>query len=470
MKLIKYIKDFFRAIKILFYLLCNVTKANYRNILKDDEKIADKSIRHGLIALLVFSLLFLVWATFIPISSAVIAQGVVVIDFNRKTVQHLEGGIVEKILVKEGDYVKKTQPLFYLRDINAKSDKKSILTKLWSLELQRRRLIAEKNHETDFNIEKLTKINEINLNEDLKIELDEIVKTQKQLFQARNKKATGELGVLKEKLKEAKNLLLSLKEQKESSTKKIEIIKKELSLIAPLVKNNDIEITKKIELEKQLIDNKTRFLEISGEIDKTMTQIAQHKLQIVNYESDSLSKILDEIKQIEVEISTLKNEFIKNQDIVERSIISAPVAGKVMEIKYHTIGAVIQGGSPILSIVPKDKNLIIEARVRPQDIDSIYEGLKARISLTAFKEKKVPKLKGEVINISGDIITDEKSNESYYLARVRIKESEIAKLKNEIKINPGMPAQVFIITGKRTMLDYLFSPIKDSAYKAFREE
>ena len=458
-------------IKIISFLsgLKNFNKNNYRNLLKDENKIADKSIKYGLLSLFVFFIIFMFWAFFLPIKSAVIAEGIVVLDFNRKIIQHLEGGIVEKILVKEGDFVEQNQPLILLSDIKSKSDKKTLLTKYWSIKLQKLRLISEKNDENEINIKLFLKeIGEID--EENKNEVDEIILTQKQLFEVRENKSRGEIKLLQQKLIESQNQLISLNKQKKSVVRKKSLILQELKMIKNLVAENNLSLTHKIDLQKQLSDTETKGFELSLEIDKMVQLITQNELQILNYRNEDLSKILDEIKQTEVDISALENELKKTQDIFARSEIVASVAGRIMDIKYHTIGAVVQAGAPIMTIVPQNDKLIIEAKVRPQDIDSIHNEMQARIALTAYKDKKVPKLQGKVINISADILSDEKTKESYFIARIAIDENEVAKLKNKIEISPGMPAQVFIITGSRTLVDYLISPIQDSAYKAFREE
>lgn len=441
----------------------------YRNLLKDDNKIANETIKYGVYSLLVFCILFLFWATFVPISSAVIADGRVVLDLNHKVVQHLEGGIINEIKVKEGDFVKKGQVLFSLSDIKSKSDRKTVLTKLWSMKLQKERLLAEKNDYEKIDIEDfLSKIEQVD--EIYDEELQEVINTQNQLFSYREEKSKGEIEVLQSRLIESQNRFESLNKQKEFLQSKSDLIEEELAMIEPLVKSNNISLTQKIDLDKQYSDIKIRGFELLAEIDKAREDIAQNKLQIANFKNDDFSKILDEIKQTEIEIIALENELEKAQDIFSRSLIVAPVSGGVMDVKYHTIGAVIQPAAPILTIVPQNDELIVEARIRPQDIDSVYKGLKARISLTAFKDRKVPKLNGEVSSVYGDIVSDERSGESYYIARIKIDGEEVKKLKSEIKINPGMPAQVFVITGSRTLLEYLFSPIWDAAYKAFREE
>jgi HlyD family type I secretion membrane fusion protein len=171
-----------------------------------------------------------------------------------------------------------------------------------------------------------------------------------------------------------------------------------------------------------------------------------------------------------MEIIALYNQLAASQDVLERSAITSPVSGKIMNIKYHTIGAFVPPGGQLMSIVPQNDELIIEAKVKPQDIDNIAIGMKSKIQLTAYKGKKVPKLNGSIINISPDIVNNEQTRESYFLARIAIDKQDIEKLTTKIELYPGMPAQIFIITGSRSLVSYMFTPISESTYKAFREE
>lgn len=442
-KILKTIRLFLIQVKVLSKILA-----------KDSNKIGSKSIKYGLNSLLTFFIIFLSWAIFIPIKSASIAEGIVVLDFNKKTIQHLEGGIIDQILVKEGQMVGQGERLLYLHDIKAKSEYQSIIKKLWTSKIQKERLIAEKDQKPAINLSKL--FDDIGEIEEVdQQELKEIIDNQNKLFEARRNKNSGEIEVLKEKLN-------STEIQKKSAKRKLAIYHQEADAINVLVDEDNLPLSRKLDLEKNIADLESKIAELNEGAAST-------KLQIANYKNDNLSKILDEIKETELEIIHLSNQLPAVKDSLKRSEIVSPVAGKVMNIKYHTIGAVVPPGGEIMNIVPQHEELIIEAKVKPQDIDEVHFGLKAKIMLTAYKGKKVPKLNGEVLNVSPDIITNDQTRESYFLARIKIDEKEIEKLKEKIELYPGMPSQVFIITGGRSLVSYLFTPLKDAAYKSFRE-
>jgi HlyD family type I secretion membrane fusion protein len=406
-----------------------------------ESKIAENTINYGVKALVIFAVLFLGWAAFLPIKSASIADGVIVLDFNRKTIQHLEGGIIDQILVKEGQMINQGDVLLYLRDIKAKTEQQILKERLWTMQLQKERLKAEKENKSSMNLTDFFS-ETVELSPSDNDKLQEIAANQLRLFKARKDKRSGEIKVLEKKLKSAET--------------RLKIFEKELGLIKQLVDEDNLPVLRELDLQKSI-----------AEADE---QAETAKLQIANYKNDDLSETLKEIKESDMEIVALYNQLSASKDILKRSAISSPVSGKIMNIKYHTIGAVVPPGGEIMNIVPQHEELIIEAKVKPQDIDNVAIGLKSKIQLTAYKGKKVPKLNGEVINISPDIVTNEQTRESYFLARISISKKDIEKLKDKIELYPGMPAQVFIITGSRSLVSYMFTPIADSAYKAFREE
>ncbi len=418
--------------------------------------IAYGAIKYGLLSLVAFFIIFGFWAAIVPIKSAAIADGTIVLDFNRKTIQHLEGGIIENILVQEGQMVNEGDVLLYLNDIKAKSEQQIVKKRLYTMKVQRERLLAERaNKKPDLNKFFIEYTANVKSDEEKK-EAAEVVKQQGQLFNTKIEKLAGEIRVLHDKLH-------SYQGQAVAARRRLKILSNELKAIKPLVKEKNLPVLRQYDIEKQIA-------ELQGILAQSNADAAAAKKQIDNYKNEDLTKTLDELKETELEIVNLTNQLENAKDVLKRSEILAPVAGRVMNIKFHTIGAVVPPGGEIMNIVPQDEELIVEAKVKPQDIDEVFSGLKAKVMLTAYKGKKVPKLNGVVFNVSPDITTNEQTRESYFLVRVKISKDELKNLKLKINLYPGMPAQVFIITGSRTVIDYLFDPIKDAAYKAFREQ
>lgn len=415
--------------------------------------VAYDPIKKGVISLLVFFLVFFIWAVVAPIQSASIAEGTIVLDFNHKTIQHLEGGIIDSIAVKEGQVVMKGDILLSLHDVKVKSEQDAVKSKLWTMLIQRDRLLAEKSGQ-DFNVDKfLQKL--ATFPAESQADLKAALNNQVNIYNTNKDKKAGELKVLNDKV--VSNTALA-----RASESRLSILRKELNSIMPLVKANNLPASAQYDLQKQIS-------ELTGTAAQSKSEAESAQKQIDNYKNDELSKIFKSTEETETEIVNLSNQLNNTKDVLKRSEILAPTDGKIMNMKYHTIGAVVPPGGEIMDIVPQNDVLIIEAKIKPQDIDEVRTGLKAKIALSAYKGKKVPKLDGEVVNLSADIVVDDRTRESYFLARVKIVDENIDKLRQKVELYPGMPAQVFIITGSRSLMTYLFTPIEDAAYKAFRE-
>ena len=185
--------------------------------------------------------------------------------------------------------------------------------------------------------------------------------------------------------------------------------------------------------------------------------------------NEYLKEVTDLLREAQVQMSSLQEQMSAAEDISQRLDIVAPVAGKVTGLKFHTRGGVIAPGEQVMDVVPLDDLMVVEARINPQDIDVVHRGLPARVRLTAYKTRQVPPFESEVLDISADRFQDKVTGETYYLARVGINPESIAEYP-EVELYPGMPAEVLIVTGERTLMQYLFAPITDSFYRAMREQ
>jgi HlyD family type I secretion membrane fusion protein len=432
----------------------------------DPEHIADKPIKLGLIILGIFLGVFLIWGVLAPINSSSIANGKIVLDFNKKTIQHLEGGIIEKILVKEGQEVVTDEPLIYLRDIQTRSQTEMLSRQLVTSLAMEARLSAERLGLTkiDFSILQQKYASDPNL------DFAKIIETQQNLFLIRNEAQNNKRDILHNRIMQINDEITGITAQKIAITKELKLLHRQYKMSNELVKNNNFPLNKLLDLEKQIAISEGKKGELVASIAKAQQSISETELEIINLKNENLTNIQAELQELEIKISDLTEQFTSTKDVLKRTIIKSPVSGIVTDLKYHTIGAVISPASEIMYVVPKDDEMIIEAQINPQDIDNVQKGLEAKIQLTAYKAKKVPKLLGKVLSVSADILTDEMTGEQYFLARIKISPGEIEKLKSDIELYPGMPVSVFVITGSRSLLQYLFSPISDAAYKAFREE
>ncbi|MCE3232978.1 MAG: HlyD family secretion protein [Rickettsiaceae bacterium] len=412
----------------------NSLTSEYNEVL---DAIHPSVIWGGIITAVVF-LFFGLWAGFAPLDSAAIANGSVVLSASRKTVQHLEGGIIQEILVKEGDNVTKGQPLIHLNATSANSQQELLLGQFRLAKASEIRLLAERD--------------------------------EGKPFETRQAAVSGQINILQERIMQYNEQIKGLEDQTKEVRKQKQLIDNEVKSVSGLVE-------KGLEQKPRLLALQRRQSELDGETAKHASEIATIKgsiseaqLQIINVQNEYLKSVMTELKEVQQQISDLQEKIQASGDILKRTVITAPQAGKVTGLKYHTLGGVITPGAPIMDIVPQDDRLIIEAQVRPQDIDIVHEGLPAKVMLTAYKSRFVPRLEGKVTQVSADRFINDKTGEAYFLARIEINDGTIAKLTKNIVLYPGMPAEAFITTGESTLLQYMASPIIDSLRKSFKEE
>lgn len=411
-----------------------------------------------------FLIIFFLWATFAPINSYVISSGNIILSGSKKSISHLEGGVVEEINVKEGQFVTKGQKMIVLSQIQAESRADSTRKHLVSSMVNKIRLSIEMDGKKDLDLSEVQ--NAFDLDEDEK----KILQTQLQLFDSRKQNREEKLQILKQKIAQTKQEINAANSQKEAVKMTISALQEEAKIIDELFEEGGVSLTRKLDVDKKIAESKGKLGEIEANVARLKSVISQNKLEIINFQSEEQKSILKELHENEIAMSDFENEYQTTSDILGRTSIRAPVDGFVMDFLYQTKGSVIPPATQIMYIVPKDDVLVAEVKIKPQDIDLIFQGMEAKIQLSAYKARIMPKLTGRVIFVSADSFKDEATQEIYFKARIEIPDSEIAKLKADVKLIPGMPVDGFIITGSRSLLNYLLSPIRDSAFRAFREE
>lgn len=424
--------------------------------------IISEPVRFGLIVLGVFFGTFLLWSVLAPIETAAIAVGKVTVDSNRKTIQHLEGGIVRKIHVREGTIVKKGALLVELEDTQARAALDLLQGQSFELQATEARLkaeIAEQDtlefpaHLTANHAEKIKKI----------------LTAQSKLFDANKKAMAGQLVILKQRIEQLQKEIESLDAQVVSESKQLKLIEEEIEAVKYLESKKLIERPRLLALQREaarLIGNRGEHI---GLIAKAQQKIGETNSQIITVQDQNKKDKLTELRETQKQLADVLEREKGAKDVLERTKITAPTAGRVVGLLEHTIGGVLKPGADIMNIIPSDDRLVIEAKLSPLDIDIVHEGLSAKVQLTAYKTRNTPTLLGEVSHVSADSFEDKNTQEAYYLARVEIPQSQLA-LVEHVKLHPGMPAQVMIIIDKRSPFAYFMSPIKDSFNRAFREQ
>lgn len=403
------------------------------------------------------------WAIMAEISGAVIGQGLVVVEGKPKTIQHLDGGLIANIYVQDGDVVSARDILVRLDDTSLKANLAVVENKLVEYSINRLSLLAEREGLTDFKVPENLKIS------DTEINVEQIVASQKQLLNARSEMVLAQISQLNKRIVQNNDLVNGLQALQATKQQQLDLVNDELMSFIKLEKGGHATKT-------QLQTKKRESLQIEGEIAERLYEIvrietsnSETEIQIIQIKQDHLEKILSELKQMDSQIQELEQQKIASLSQLDRIEITAPIAGIIHNSQLHTQGGVVTPATELMQIIPQNENLIIETKLDPANIDQVYIGQVASVRLSAFNQKTTPELNGVVDKISANVIQDQVTGGIYYQVMVRIEADELARL-GELKLIPGMPAEVFIKTQDRTAMNYLLKPLADQLNRAFREE
>ena len=423
----------------------------------------DKPIRIvGYTILFVMIGIFGTWSYIAPISSSALAPGTVGVESHRKTIQHLEGGIVEKIMVRDGDLVNAGDPLLNLDDTQVKAQIKILHGQYISAAALNARLKAEQ-----VQAETISFPAELNALSDERVQ--EATDGQTQIFIARRNSHLGELEVLRQRVRQLALKIRGLRIQQDSKRQLLQSYAEEIKDIKELLVDGFADKQHLRELQRNHTQTMSEIAGLTTEVASTQMQQGETKLQILQTERKFQEEIATQLAQINAEWFSINEQLVVAEDKVQRSIIYAPVRGVVLGMSAYTEGGVIASGSPILDIVPEGEALIVNAQVSPIDIDQIQIGTTAEIRFSAFSSKTTPVMEGVVKTISADSLLDEITGMQYYLATITLTEESRERL-GELVLIPGMPAEVLINTGERTLFEYLTQPLSDAFARSFTEE
>lgn len=426
---------------------------------------ARPTILIGLMLMFVLFGIIGLWAALVPLSAGAIAPGRVATESNRKEIQHLEGGIVQEILVKDGDEVKANQVLVRLDATNAKARSDLVLGQYLAAKATESRLIAERDGKSE-----ITFPAEYLQQEASNPKVKEALETQRRLFATRRESMEGQISVLNQKIAQSGDEIRGLKEQSAAANAQIGLLAQEIKTVEGLLATGNALKPRLLNLQRQQADLMGRRGEAQAMVSRANQTINEAKISILNLKNEYLNRTVAELKDTQVQLSTLEEQARATSDVARRVEVVAPIAGTITGLAVHTVGGVVQPGETLMNLVPLNDDLIVEAHVNPQDVDVVHAGLIAQVRLTAFKSRYLRPIEGKVTTISADRFDDPATRESYYIARVEIPQSELKSLGADIKLTSGMPADVLIVTGKRTMLSYVVQPIRDSFGHAFHDQ
>ncbi len=405
------------------------------------------------------------WATASKLDGAVVAQATIVVEGNRKTVDHLDGGIVRNILVENGDLVEAGQTLLELDSTELGVDLDVIESQIGDLAVRRTRLLAQVKGADTFEQSDVVASMRTALPQDA---WSDAFNSQQLLFDAERRSRSAEEALTEQRISNLEDQVSGLQAQRASNTRQLEITRQELGNLQTLLDKGLVAAARvnarRVEVER-----------LNGVEAALLTQEAQARNQISELRLASLGTqtlrneaASTELAQIEAALATLEPQYVGASERLKRVTVTAPVSGRVVEMTVFTAGGVVRPGAPILDIVPIDQPLVVEARVNTADIEKLYVGQMSRVRLSAFDLGDVPEAAGRIVDISADSIEDERTGQRHYIARVRldaVQSKEVASLE----LVPGMPADVFVNTGERTALSYLTQPLSDRLARTFIE-
>lgn len=431
----------------------------------EKNKILDTNPTRYIIAGLLVIVLFFggltIWSVYFPFQGAVIATGEVKVVGERKVVQHLEGGIIDRIFVKEGDLVTKGDVLIRLQGAQVDSTVDVLQGRLWAKQAEAARLRAEAGMKSDIvwplGFEKLTDNREI----------VEIISTEKDIFQFRRSDNQGKIELYESQIMQIGNRIDGAKEELKSLNAIILNLEEDLTSKRPLVKDKYMGKTNLLELERTLSEYKGRKGKLNQDIAQFYQMIQESKLRIVDMSNQYREKAVSSLGEVTDVIFEIQEQIKPRLDAQVRLEIRAPVSGVVINMQVHSeASGVIRGGMPLLEIVPRDVKMIVKARVQPQDIISVKEGQETKVQLAAFSRKSTPPIKGIVTYVAPDLMSLP-NVAPFFEVHVEVDEVDL-KAKNAY-LSPGMPVSCYITTEKRTVISYLISPLLKGVDMAMRE-
>lgn len=425
---------------------------------------SDKRYRRlGMIILLIAFGGFGGWAITAELAIAVVAPGAVSVETFKKTIQHLEGGIVEKILVQNGDHVDAGETLLIFDDTQARAQLQIARSQYLINRATEVRLLAEQK-----GAEVLEFPAEL-LNSDSS-RIKEVLAVQQALFTARRLTLQGTLSALDEQIVQMRQQIDGLESMIEINRSHVASLKAEADDYRSLFKEGLGDNQRLRELERQVLQYQGEIARRRSEIAGLQSQISENEIQKQIERQSFLKEIGEQLREAQVNIADAEERMTVLSDQVKRTSVPSPVSGTVVGLQVHTLGAVVAPGDPIMDIVPSGDGFVIEARIPSRDIDNIYPGQYAEIRFSAFNQRLTNIIEGEVVHISADAFKDEATGTHYYKARINVTEQGRRDMTESMQLLAGMPAEVMIRTGERTFASYLAKPITDMLARAMQEE
>jgi HlyD family type I secretion membrane fusion protein len=403
------------------------------------------------------------WAVTAPLNGAVVANAMVKVDGNRKSVQHLDGGIVKELRVKEGDRVAAGDALIVLDDTQARAEHDVLRQQYLVLRATEERLKTEHARGNELTMPEEFKA----LGEDAN--LSGIWRGQLHQFESRLTALAGQRSVIKEKIAQLEAQITGGEAQVKAYSAQLASVQQEIESIAPLVKQGLIARPRYLQLERTGVGLEGQVADTMANIAKARQAIAEQMQQMAQLDNEHMTEVTKDLRDTQAQLLEVIPRLMNAKAVLGRIEIRSPYTGHVVGLSMFSVGGVIGRGERILDVVPEQDSLVIEAQINVDDISDLHPGMRADLHLTAYKARITPVVRGKLTQVSADRLSDNRTGAAYYTALVQVEQNELAELAN-VRLYPGMPATVMFPTVERTAFDYLVGPLTMSFNRAFRQK
>jgi epimerase transport system membrane fusion protein len=405
----------------------------------------------------------LLWMSLAPLSMAVVAPGFVKVDLNRRPVQHLEGGTVREVLVRDGQHVQAGQPVLILGDVRVEADRNRLSYRVYVERATLERLEAEQG------VAKVLVFSDELLRAGEKDErIRQALQKERSLFEAQRHSLDSEAALMRTQRARVEQEILAIHAQIGQAQSSLELQRGDLEANRGLIKEGFISASRISQLEAVVMDYAAKLEERRTELARANQRLVDIDLRLQSIRNSYVRAASDQLKAATQRYSEIEQEQRKSDDAASRQVVVAPASGEVIDLKFTSPGAVIGAGESIADIVPSGTQLLIEARIRPEDIANVHLGQKSRIKFTAFKYRNTTMVSGQVTYVAGDRLVDRQSGMPYYNVMI-LADADSLRSIGDFKLQAGMPAEVYIEGSKQTALQYLAEPITTTVRRAGRQ-
>jgi HlyD family secretion protein len=403
------------------------------------------------------------WGGLAPLSMAIVAPAVVTVDLHRRPVQHLEGGIIRRVLVRDGQKVKAGDPVLVLGDVGVDADRNRLR---YRVDVERAALVRYEAEQSLAST--LTVPADLLAASEKDYRIKEAVLKETALFDTRRHSLNSEVALMRAQRERIEQEIRTLHAQIVQGQSSLALQEQDLEVNRRLVKDGLIAPIRVVQIEATVRDYAAKLEERRSELARAEQRLVDSDLRIKSVQNEYVRTASDQLKITAARLGEIEQELRKSEDAVTRQVVKAPASGEIIDLKFTSPGAVLRGGEPIAEIVPSDAKLMVEAKIRPEEVNHVHKGQRARVKFTAFRYRNTPLVAGSVTYVSGDRLIDRATNLPYYSVMILV-DPESVREAGELTLQAGMPAEVYIEGTKQTALQYLLDPITSTIRKAGRE-